>query len=136
MVYRCVARPPAESVTVALAVNVPAVVGVPLTAPVLLALNPSGRPVIENEYGDAPPVALTEPEYAAPTTPSGSEAVPNARDAGRMVIVNVAFTATGAVTTDESVAATRKENCPAVVGVPEIAPELLRRSPSGKPEPE
>jgi hypothetical protein len=123
-------------VTVVLAVNVPAVVGVPVTAPPLLPLNPSGRPLNENEYGIAPPTPVTDPEYATPTTPSGSEAAPNPRACGRIVMLNVAVAETGAVVEDESVAVTWNENWPAVVGVPEIVPELLRLSPPGKPDPE
>lgn len=51
-------------------------------------------------------------------------------------MLNVALTETGAVVTDESVAVTRKEDWPAVVGVPEIARDVEMLIPSGRPEAE
>ncbi len=49
-----------ESVTVIDTVLVPAVVGVPLIAPVDASMvNPAGRPVADQVYGVVPPLALT-----------------------------------------------------------------------------
>ena len=53
-----VAVVPLASVTVALTLNPPRAVGVPLIAPLADAERPSGSPLAENEYGVTPPVAL------------------------------------------------------------------------------
>lgn len=47
---------------------VPAVFGVPLMTPAAEIVSPAGRPVAENVYGVAPPLAVTVVVvYAAPT---------------------------------------------------------------------
>ena len=62
--------------TVIFTVLTPVAVGVPLICPVdAFMLNPAGRPVADQVYGVAPPLALTVALYAAPTVPSGSDAV-------------------------------------------------------------
>ncbi len=61
-----------ESFTWAVNVNGPAVVGVPVIAPVEASrLNPVGRPpdVIENVYGGTPPLATSVELYGTPTWP-------------------------------------------------------------------
>ena len=46
------------SFTVALTVNLPAVVGLPLMAPAAVAVKPGGKPVTVQEYGPVPPDEL------------------------------------------------------------------------------
>ena len=48
----------AESVTVAVTVDVPAVVGVPPITPSLVSERPAGRPVMSQLYGEVPPLGL------------------------------------------------------------------------------
>jgi hypothetical protein len=63
------------SVTVAVKLDVPLVVGVPEITPVPLArLNPAGRlpEVIAQVYGAAPPLALRAVEKCVPEVPGGS----------------------------------------------------------------
>ncbi len=59
------------SVTVAVNVLVPAVVGVPPIAPFLLIFSPAGKlpAVICQTYGRVPPFASKLAEYKVPTTP-------------------------------------------------------------------
>ena len=68
-----------------------------------------------------------------PATPLGSDVVVMANGAGLIVMLSgfVAETGVGA----ESVTLTVKLEVPAVVGVPEIVPELLNDSPAGKDDP-
>lgn len=73
----------AESVTVTLTVDCPAVVGVPLTEP-LAKLSPSGSPVTTKVYGGVPPVAPIWPVYATPTCP-----LPSVEVAARAVVFTV-----------------------------------------------
>ena len=49
---------PAASFTLALTVNVPAAVGVPLMVPAAVAVTPAGRPVTVQVYGGTPPDAV------------------------------------------------------------------------------
>ena len=61
---------PALSCTVALTVEVPAVVGVPEMTPVdVLRDRPAGSPVAEKVYGGVPPEADSETLVAVPTVP-------------------------------------------------------------------
>ena len=67
-----------ESVTWALKVKVPAVVGVPEMAPVLLLrVRPGGKEplAIDQLYGRVPPLALRTRVYGILTLPVGSDAV-------------------------------------------------------------
>src|SRR5262249_52979390 len=60
----------ALSVTVAVTLNVPAVVGVPeITPEEALIDRPVGRPVAEKVYGGVPPDAVSERLVAVPTVP-------------------------------------------------------------------
>ena len=48
------------SLAVTVTLDTPAVVGVPVTSPVVLLIDsPAGRPVADHEYGAVPPVAVT-----------------------------------------------------------------------------
>ena len=110
--------------------NVPAAVGVPVTAPVaVFRFNPSGNvPTIENVYGAVPPVTVNAPLLnGAPTSP----VVPLAKQ----VRVGPAMIEYGqvvvAVTPFASV--TWMENVPAAVGVPVTAPfDVFNVRPAGK----
>lgn len=65
-----------ESVAVIAAVVVPAVVGLPVIAPVKeLIPNPAGRLLAFQVTGFVPPAAVTVAVYAVPTRPPGSELV-------------------------------------------------------------
>ena len=77
-----------------------------------------------------PPEAPRLAEYALFTVPSGSVAVVTARSAGAIVTRNVAF----AFAPAPSLTAAAIEYCPAVVGVPLIAPDAVALSPSGRPD--
>src|SRR5690348_18446029 len=62
-----------ESMTVTLAVLVPAAVGVPVIWPVLWFMTrPAGRPVADQERGVWPPCAVTVVEYPIFTVALGS----------------------------------------------------------------
>jgi hypothetical protein len=61
---------PVESTTWAVKLNVPAMVGVPVIAPVeVFSVKPAGSEplVIENVYGETPPVAMRAELYGTPT---------------------------------------------------------------------
>jgi len=68
------AVPPALSVTCAVKLYDPTVVGVPVSAPALESASPggSGPVVTDHVYGGVPPVALKLWEYATPGVPPGS----------------------------------------------------------------
>jgi hypothetical protein len=73
---------PVESVTRTVSGKLPAVVGVPPSAPLVpVSEMPAGRlpAVIAHEYGAVPPVAAKVAVYANPTCPAGSEALVMAR---------------------------------------------------------
>ena len=63
------AADPEESMTFAVKLYPPAVVGVPIIAPVLaFRVSPPGRlPVLEKVYGRAPPAAVSAEVYDTPT---------------------------------------------------------------------
>jgi hypothetical protein len=62
---------PVESTTLAVkGILLAAAVGVPVMAPVeLFRVRPAGRALIENVYGEIPPVAVMELVYGDPITP-------------------------------------------------------------------
>ena len=98
---------PEESTTWAVKLNAPAVVGVPVIAPVMgFRFSPGGNEpaVIENVYGGVPPVAVSEEEYGTPTSPV---AVPHVRASGVggvvMVMLQLAVAVLVAVLPEESV---------------------------------
>ena len=71
--YPCDPVQPAASVACTVKVKVPAVVGVPVSAPPVASVNPGGSvPVTRvNEYGPVPPEAVNVWLYAVPTAPEG-----------------------------------------------------------------
>lgn len=116
------------SYTCAVNCRSPTVVGVPVIAPVLpFRLSPGGRAptVILQAYGNVPPVAVRVAEYGSLLIPTGSEVV--VIETVVIVIVNDAL----AVSIAASVTCTVKDESPAVVGVPVIAPAELRLNPAG-----
>jgi hypothetical protein len=136
MVQLNVADPvwPAESVAVTVTEVVPAVVGVPVTAPVAeLIERPAGRPVADHEAM----VAVDEESVAELV--SAVMAEPDTEvwlvcPATVTVLVIVQENVVEAARAWESVAVTVTEEVPAVVGVPVTAPvaELIER-PAGSP---
>ena len=107
----------AESVAFTVTVEVPAVVGVPLTVQPV-SVRPAGNVplVIVQAYGETPPLTLIGAEYGTFTVPSGSVDVVSVSGAGAMVIVSgPVVVSTGFA---ESVAFTVTVDAPAVVGVP------------------
>ena len=111
----------AASVTCAVKLKVPALVGDPVIVP-LVALNvrPAGSEpaVIDQWYGGVPPTAFKLAEYAVPIAPPDR--------VGAVVIVSAEIT--GSVNAFEvltellSVTVTVKAKLPTLVGVPVIAP--------------
>jgi hypothetical protein len=122
-----------ESVTVTATVLVPAVVGLPVMAPLEASmLNPAGSPVADQVYGVVPPLALTGALYAIPATPPGNELVVIV--GGAMMVSDrfaVAVKCDGLV---ESVTVIATVLTPAVVGVPLMAPvDAFKFNPAGSP---
>jgi hypothetical protein len=122
-----------ESVTCAVKLDWPALVGVPLIVPFVLKLRPAGRVPDANvhEYGSVPPDALSVVEYAVPTVPLGNEVevIASAGTLAFMVMEKglIAF-CTGE---EESVTCSVKLDWPGPVGVPLIVPFLLKVRPTG-----
>ena len=120
---------PALSVTCTVTEKGPLLRGVPLMVPLALKVSPPGRePALsDHAYGGDPPAATSTCEYAAPTTPAGSNAVVMLRAGGLIVSDSVAVVETDAL----SVTLTVKLLAPAIPGVPEIAPPADIVSPEG-----
>lgn len=97
MLNACVAdcaTPALESVTFTVKLDTPAVVGVPVIAPVLLLrLKPAGKlpEVVEYVRAPAPPVTAMLWLYAVPTTPAGSVVVVIAGGALTVMLSEAAF---------------------------------------------
>ena len=106
----------------------PAAVGVPaMVAPV--SVSPAGKVPLARDhvYGAVPPEAVSDCEYAVPTTPLDNEDVVTVSVAAVMVIVSDAVAVCEAL----SVARTVKVLDPAAVGVPAmVAPVSVR--PAGR----
>jgi hypothetical protein len=78
-------------VTLTVTVALPAVVGMPLTTHALSDRPAGSVPVIEQAYGDVPPLAVIVELYATPTVPFGRVLV-SERGVGEMMIVSLALT--------------------------------------------
>jgi hypothetical protein len=117
-----------ESVTFTVTGNDPAAVGVPLTVQPA-SVSPAGRvPVIEQEYGAVPSLAVIEALYATPTVPFGNVLV-MVSAAGAMTIVSLLLAfCTGLL---ESLTFTVIVEEPAVVGVP-LTVQAARFKPAGR----
>jgi hypothetical protein len=128
-----------ESVTLKVCVTPLLVaVGVPL----IVAVDPAGVKIngegsggltVQSVYGGVPPVAVRVALYAVPTTPLGSEGGFEIDGCGRALIeiVRVACTTCG-VGDVESWTTKIGETLCMVVGVPLIAPSVLRLRPVGR----
>ena len=117
------------SVTVAVKLAVPAVVGVPLDCPEALSVSPAGSDpdVMLQVFPPLPPLATRVCEYEAPTVPGASDVVVTVSVAGWMLILS----GCEAVWLVLSVTVAVKLAVPAVVGVPVIVPDALSASPAG-----
>lgn len=116
----CAGEP--ESVPFTVKLLVPAVVGIPVIAPVAaFKFNPAGKApvVIDHVTAPVPPVAPSVVLYAVPTVPFGRLVVETASAA---LIVIVSALVTVCAGEPESVAFTVKFAVPAAVGVPVMAP--------------
>lgn len=110
-------------------VDVPAVVGVPEIVPDVLSVKPAGRlPDAIDHVADE--LAASTAEYDALTVPEGRLAVVIVRAAGVAPLVIVMDSSLVALFSP-SVALTVKREVPAVAGVPEIVPDVLRLNPAG-----
>jgi hypothetical protein len=116
------------SVTLTVTVALPAVVGTPLTTHALSDRPAGSVPVIEQEYGDVPPLAVIVELYATPTVPLGSVLVSES-GVGAMVIVSLALTL--CVGELVSVTFTVTVEVSAVVGVP-VTAQPDKASPAGR----
>jgi hypothetical protein len=126
-----------ESVAVTVNVDDPAVVGVPAIAEPLSA-KPAGKlPAVTAQLTlPVPPLAVTVALYVVPAMPLGTEVVVMANCAGLMVRLNCCVAETGPSCPPEaSVTFTVKLAVPALVGVPDTAPPLLKASPAGREDP-
>jgi hypothetical protein len=109
--------------------DVPTIVGGPVIAPVdAFNDNPAGKvPVITaHVYGVVPPAATRVAEYAALTTPTGSDVV--VIDSAGLIVIE---SACSAVRAPLSVTPTVKFDVPAVLGVPLITPAEDNDNPAG-----
>jgi hypothetical protein len=112
-----------ESLTISVTLFGPAVVGVPVIAPVALEIDsPAGRPVAEKVYGVTPPVAVTGVLYAKPTTALGSDVVVMLNPG---LIVIDRFAVAVFCGTAESFTVTVTLLVPVAPGIPVIAPVVL-----------
>ena len=119
------------SVTVTVAVDVPAAVGVPLTVqPVSVRPAGSAPPVTVQTYGAVPPVTPIVPVYGTPTSPFGRLGDVSVRLPGE-VIVRLNGPLTLCCGFDASVTCTVMLEIPASVGVPLIV-QLFCVNPAGK----
>src|SRR5579864_6631051 len=125
-----------ESLTWAVKVNGPAVVGVPEITPVAVSrTKPEGRlpEMIENEYGGTPPPATNCEEYGTPTIPVVLETHAKVIGGGGVMTIAQDWVAVPvAELPEESTTWDVNKKVPAWVGVPVIAPvEELRVRPLG-----
>jgi hypothetical protein len=110
-------------------------VGVPVMAPALLRLSPAGSvPAlvlqVHGPYGQFPTSVWL---YAVPSTPAGRDVVVIVGAAGRLIVMLSACVADWAPAALESVTLTVKfDVLLGPVGVPVMAPALLKLRPAGK----
>ncbi|HYP08849.1 MAG TPA: hypothetical protein VER03_21640 [Bryobacteraceae bacterium] len=120
----------AASVTRAVKDDVPAVVGVPEMAPFDASVSPAGKIPAETAqlYGGVPPVAPRLAEYGWPTLPLASDVVVIVGAPAAMVICRSRVADWFAASVTRAV----KDDVPAVVGVPLMAPFDASVSPAGR----
>jgi hypothetical protein len=130
-VKACVAEPPPLSVTLAVKLARPGVVGVPVIAPAALSERPRGRdPVVTDQVNPVPvpPDATSVCEYGAVASPAGKDAAVVMLRAPVMLSVK----ASDAKPPPLSVTLAVKLARPGVAGMPVIAPAALSERPEGK----
>jgi hypothetical protein len=122
----------APSVAFTEKVEVPAVVGVPLSEQLLLSVKPAGtEPLARMQlYGAVPPATPTEPLYGVFTVPDGGLLSVSVTVEALIVRLTAPVEEIG-VGDVESVAFTVKFEVPAVDGVPVSEQLLLSVSPAG-----
>ncbi len=113
-----------ESTTLAVKVKVPAIVGVPVIAPVdAFSVRPGGKEpeLIENVYGGTPPVAFRNELYGTSTWPVfvGQASI---NGGGAIVIVHCVVTTPLTELPEESTTFAVKVKVPKAVGVPVMPP--------------
>jgi hypothetical protein len=115
------------SVALTVKLKLPAAVGVPESAPLLLKVTPAGSAplVMANVYGDVPPLAVIVCAYAAATVPPATLVCVMATVGAASVKLYAWLPLYGPVPVEESVALMVKLSAPPTVGVPVIAPVLL-----------
>ena len=115
------------SVTLTVNVALPGVVGVPAIVPPALNASPSGSDpeTMDQLYPPVPPLAESGCEYGMPAVALGSEVVVTIRAAGLMVRVSALV----AVVLELSDTWAVNFAVPKAVGVPVMAPAVLRVSP-------
>jgi hypothetical protein len=131
--------PGVESVTFTVNENGPAVVGVPVIAPVLaFRVRPAGRlpEAIANVSGAVPPVTTIDELYGLPTVPVVAPAHCADIVGGAIVMLQLLVVVVACTPGVESVTVTWNENGPAVVGVPVIAPVVAFSVRPGGRDPE
>ena len=111
--------------------EVPAVVGVPEIVPELLSVSPAGRLPEAIDHVTADELAASTAEYDAPLVPDGRLVVVIVIVVGVDPSLIVMLSSLVALF-EPDVALTVKREVPAVVGVPEIVPELLSVNPAGR----
>jgi hypothetical protein len=121
-----------ESVPFTTTVEVPGVVGVPVSEQLAFNVRPAGRfPLMsEQVYGPLPPVTPMLPVYGVPAVPAGGELSVRVTDAGLMVIDSGPVVVFDGLA--ESVTFTITVCVPAVVGVPETTQLLPSVRPAGR----
>jgi hypothetical protein len=120
-----------ESLAFTCSVEVPAVVGVPLTTQLAESVSPAGRvpPVCTQLYGAVPPETPMVALYGTPTVAPGSVDNVSVSPLGRTVrLTGPVIVLIGLL---ESVAVTVRFDVPAVVGVPVMAQPAPSVNPAG-----
>ena len=118
----------------------PGAVGVPDIVPDDAEMVRPGGKVLPDasahEYGEVPPVALNEAEYATLICPWANEEVEIESDEVLFTVMDNAAVACLAGA-EESVTCTEKDEVPVEAGIPEIIPVVgAKVSPEGRVEPE
>jgi hypothetical protein len=119
--------------TSAVKTEVPVVVGVPETTPLLVRVKPVGSApdATLHVYGVFPPAALRVTEYAVSSFPAASEVVVISSTAASALISTDKLFVAVCLGEAESATSATNEKVPGVVGVPEITPAAPRVRPAG-----